>query len=81
MNRQFIEATIQIATYIRKKETSSSYYWQSGIKILPNRLGISKDQFSTIQKKGRNLRGGKIGNRVLNKIKDIEASFHDLKKS
>lgn len=81
MNRQFIEATIQIATYIRKEGTSSSYYWQPRTKILPNRLGISKDQFPTIQKKGGNLRGRKIGNRVLNKIKDVEASFHDLKKS
>ncbi|MCK9627508.1 MAG: hypothetical protein M0R37_02825 [Bacteroidales bacterium] len=72
MNRQFIEATIQIATYQRKEGTSSSYYWQSGTKILPNRLGISKDQFSSILKKGRNLQ--KITGQIKSTFKKTEIS-------
>lgn len=72
MNRQFIEATIQIATYLRKEGTSSSYYWQSGRKILPNRLGISKDQFSSIQKKGRNLQ--KVAGQIKSNFTKTEVS-------
>lgn len=55
MTRQFIESTLQRAIYKRKEGTITSYYWKSGSRRLPNRMGITKDQFSRAERKGRNL--------------------------
>ena len=52
----FIASTLQQATYRLKEGTKSSYYWQSGIKILPERLSISgNSEFTKVARKGRNL--------------------------
>ena len=52
----FIASTLQQATYRLKEGTKSSYYWQSGTKILPDRLSISKEsEMTKVARKGRNL--------------------------
>lgn len=46
---------MQSATYALKENTKSSYYWQQGCRILPNRLSISSGaEMSHTQHKGRN---------------------------
>jgi len=55
IEERFIEAAMQESWYQRKPGTSSSYYFQAGCRILPNRLSISRDELSVVRKKGRNL--------------------------
>jgi len=55
IEEKFIEAAMQESWYQRKPGTSSSYYFQAGCRILPNRLSISRDELSIVRKKGRNL--------------------------
>lgn len=56
MNTTLIEALCKKAIYQRKEGTSSSYYWQSGSRILPNRMSISKErELSHVSRNGRNL--------------------------
>lgn len=53
---EFIASTLQEATYKLKEGTKSSYYWQSGTNILPERLSISKEsEMTKVARKGRNL--------------------------
>lgn len=56
MSKEFISKSVQSATYVRKEGTASSYYYQDGSTILPNRLGISKGDMTKVKKKGRNLK-------------------------
>jgi hypothetical protein len=72
MERQFIEAKIQMATYERKEGTATSCYWKSGTKILPNRLGITRDQFAIVRRTGRNLQ---------KKVGQIKARFNKSESS
>lgn len=52
----FISSILQQATYKLKEGTKSSYYWQSGTRILPDRLSISKEsEMTKVARKGRNL--------------------------
>ena len=55
IEEKFIEAAMQESWYQKKPGTSSSYYFQAGCRILPNRLSISRDELSMVRKKGRNL--------------------------
>ena len=55
MIQDFISKSMKVAIYARKEDTATSYYWQSGSGILPNRLSISKNQMSSVQRKGRNM--------------------------
>jgi len=56
MNTTLLEAQCKKAIYRRKEGTSSSYYWQSGSRILPNRMSISKDRELThVSRNGQNL--------------------------
>lgn len=56
MTNQLIRSILQEATYKLKAGTITSYYWQSGMQILPNRLSISQGAgISKAAKKGRNL--------------------------
>lgn len=43
MNEKMLKASYQEVTYERKADTSSSYYWQSGSRILPNRASITME--------------------------------------
>ncbi|MBS5895159.1 MAG: hypothetical protein KIC64_04970 [Prevotella buccae] len=53
---EMIKASYQEATYQRKAGTSSSYYWQSGSRILPNRASITmENEVTKVARKGRNL--------------------------
>ncbi len=56
ISTEFIAAALLQATYKLKEGTKSSYYWQSGTKILPNRLSMSKEsEMTKVARKGRNL--------------------------
>ncbi len=55
IEEKFIAAAMQETLYQRKPGTSSSFYYQAGCRILPNRLSISRDELSMVRKKGRNL--------------------------
>lgn len=56
MNEKMLKASYQEVTYERKADTSSSYYWQSGSRILPNRASITmENEVTKVAKKGRNL--------------------------
>ena len=55
IEEKYIQATMQEAWYQRKAGTLSSYYHNAGCRILPNRLSISRDEFTMVRKKGRKL--------------------------
>ena len=62
ISNEMIKASYQEATYQRKAGTSSSYYWQTGSRILPNRASITKEkEVAKVAKKGRNLLHPVIG--------------------
>jgi hypothetical protein len=55
MNENLIQAVHKSAIYKLKPDTSTSYYYQVGELILPNRIGISNEfQFAEANKSGRN---------------------------
>ena len=66
MIEDFIEKSMQVAYYQHKEGTASSYYWQNGSRILPNRLSISKNEMASVKFKGRNaihpIAGQLLGN-------------------
>ncbi|PDP59657.1 hypothetical protein CLI71_08490 [Prevotella intermedia] len=56
MNEDLMKASYQEATYQRKAGTSSSYYWRSGSRILPNRASITmKNEVTKVARISRNL--------------------------
>lgn len=70
MEKKFIESTIQVATYKLKEGTSTSYYWQKGSTILPNRISFTL---------GKEITEAKHKGRMLNKeekvIGEVDATF------
>lgn len=58
MENEFLNASFQEATYTKKEGTATSYYWQSGSRILPNRLSISPTLLSNVERKGRAISYG-----------------------
>ena len=54
MNERFIESQVKRAIYKLKEGTSTSYYWQEGIKILPNRICFREGEMTKVSKSGRN---------------------------
>lgn len=74
MVEEFISKAMKEATYQHKEGTASSYYWQSGSRILPNRLSISRDsEMTSVKRKGRNLLHPVVG-QLLGKFKVAEES-------
>lgn len=69
MEPQFINATMVVATYVRKTETS--YYRQESESVLPNRISCTIDskQFTEARQTGRML------NKVEKVIGEVKASF------
>ena len=55
IEEKYIQAAMQESWYERKAGTLSSYYHKAGSRILPNRLSISRDEFTMVRKKGRKL--------------------------
>ena len=56
MNFQFVRSILHETRYTKKEGTTTSYQWQSGMKLLPQTLSISKEyEFSKTTLKGRNL--------------------------
>lgn len=75
MNYNMISKAMQVAIYKHKEGTVSSYYWQSGSRILPNRLSISKgSDMVSVQRKGRNLKHTSVG-QFLGKFTRVEQSL------
>ena len=70
---EFISKSMQIAFYQHKEDTASSYYWQQGSRILPNRLSIKDTDMTNVQRKGRNLINISSG-QLLGKFKVAEES-------
>lgn len=75
MNSEFIMNSMIVSTYRRKEGTTSSYYFQHGIKILPNRIGIFKGELSKVKKKGRNLLHPIVGQLKANFNKNEESAL------
>ena len=74
MIEEFIRKSMQVAIYRHKEETKSSYYWQQGSKILPNRLSISRGaEMTSVQHKGRNVLHPIVG-QLIGKFKVAEES-------
>ena len=74
IDEEAIKSTIQEAIYKLKEGTETSYYWQEGSTILPNRLSISIGaELSHAQKKGRMLAEEIIGE-VKGTFKKVEQS-------
>ena len=71
--KEFIEKSMQVAHYVLKENTKSSYYMQHGSSILPNRLSISKDEITYVQHKGRNIQHPTVG-QLLGQFKVAEES-------
>lgn len=59
MNESLIKAKHQKAIYLLKEGTKTSYYYQSGIQTLPNRIGFNKFEFAETKRTGRNLHKSK----------------------
>lgn len=78
MTNEFVMKSMCEATYSRKEGTASSYYWQAGAKILPNRLSLSKDAMTQVQRKGRNLQ--KIAGQCVGNFKKDEESPLKIRK-
>lgn len=61
INEELIRQSLHTAVYQLKEGTKTSYYWQSGSKILPNRASISKGLMRDVRMKGRALNNTTIG--------------------
>ncbi len=56
MINEFISKSMLVTFYQRKEGKASSYYWQHGSQILPNRLSISRgSEMTKVKRKGRNM--------------------------
>ena len=74
IDEKAIEGTIHEAFYKLKEGTETSYYWQEGSRILPDRMSISVGaELSHAQKKGRMLAEEIIGE-VKGRFKKVEQS-------
>lgn len=72
MNEEFMGKAMCEATYQKKEGTASSYYWRDGVKLLPERMSISKDQMTNVRRKGRNLQ--KVAGQCVGNFKKNEES-------
>jgi hypothetical protein len=79
IEQKLIEATMKESCYQRKPGTTSSYYFESGSRILPNRLSISRDELTMVRKKGRNLLHPVIG-QLIAQFTQVEGSPLKLNK-
>ena len=70
---EFIKKSMKVAIYQHKEGTKTSYYWQQGIKLLPNRLSIKDEEMTNVQHKGRNAMFPVVG-QLLSSFKVEEES-------
>lgn len=73
MNQEFISKSMKVAVYQHKEGTKSSYYWQQGIRLLPNRLSIKEGEMTNVQRKGRNAMQKIVGQLLSNFRLDEES--------
>lgn len=77
---EFVANSMHSATYLHKEGTSSSYYWQTGSKILPNRLSISRgSEMTNVQRKGRNMLHPVVGQLLASFTKKEESPLKQHK--
>ena len=50
----FITKQLKKATYQLKEGTTTSYYWQEGTQLLPNRICFDESEMAKVKKSGRN---------------------------
>lgn len=55
MDNKNIAMIMQTCYYRLKPETKSSYYWEKGSRILPNRISAQADLFSPIKRSSNTL--------------------------
>lgn len=55
MNENLLKAKQQTAIYKLKEGTTTSYYYQSGVQTLPERIGFNKFEFDEKKRTRRNL--------------------------
>lgn len=80
MEKNFILATMQIAIYKKKEDTQTSYLWDSGVKLLPNRLSLSREfEMASVSRKGRNLMDTKVGQMLSTFTKKEESPLKRFK--
>ena len=61
VSKEFMDRATQVALYKHKEDTKDQYYWQSGSKILSNRLSITEGDVTQVAKKGRMLANKSVG--------------------
>ncbi len=77
---EFIRKSMKVAVYRHKEGTKSSYYWQQGIQLLPNRLSISRGtEMTNVQHKGRNAMHPVVGQLLSNFRLDEESPLKQHK--
>lgn len=75
MNIDYIEANLHIISYKIKEGTKTSYYQVEGAGILPSRLSISKEEITSVKRKGRNNIDPIAGQMVGSFKKDEASTF------
>jgi len=78
MNEEFLGRAMSEATYQKKDGTASSYYWKEGVKLLPERMSISQQSITKVQRKGRNLQ--KVAGQCVGNFKKEEESHLKISK-
>lgn len=73
ISKEFIQRIMHKCTYQKKEGTQTSYYWQAGAKIMPNRIGISIGEMRETAMKGRNL-GKEISGQLMGTFTKKEES-------
>ena len=58
---EFLYRATQVALYQHKESTKDQYYWQSGSRILSNRLSITEGDVTKVTNKGRMLTNKSVG--------------------
>ena len=72
MTDEFVMKSMSVATYEKKEGTASSYYRKGGVRLLPQRMSISPQSMTNVQRKGRNLQ--KIAGQCVANFKKDEES-------
>lgn len=75
MRDDMLNAVLHESVYQLKEGTASSYYWQSGSRILSNRASISQQPITAVRKKGRMLQHLSTGQFVGTFTKSEESPF------
>lgn len=79
MNDDYLMKLMKTEVYQLKEGTKTSYYWVDGDGNLPERLSINEQEFTNVQRKGRNTMHP-IAGQIVGKFKKNEQSPYKLHK-